>query len=238
MTSPIAPDPILQVSDQLMSPVNVQDLTYCSFVQAVVTAINGADNTFSANIGGDATTVVAGIKSLTSFQPTVGDTVICLKQKTDVVGIGKVAVSTAQAYGQAQNYVTANNVITAGNPGFFTLTSSPNSATMTKRFSTSNVFVNLSLTGWGDVTTGVQLRTAVSVGGVDYVVGAVTMVSYSNTLPTAWTSPRGTAVGSIVIPGLAAGSVTALVRISNPTGVGNLHVDTGDFMSLTLQEVL
>lgn len=238
MTSPTAPDPILQVSDEILSPQATVDLGYCSLLQGVVTAISSADNTFTATLGGDTSAVVAGIKSLTSFQPTVGDTVMCLKQKTDVVGIGKVAISTAQAYGQAQNYVTANNVITAGNPGFFTLSSSPNSATMTKRYATSNVFVNLSLTGWGDVTTGVQLRIAVSIGGTDYIVGAVTMVSYSNTLPTAWTSPRGTAVGSTVIAGLPAGTVTALVRISNPTGVGNLHVDTGDFMSLTLQEVL
>lgn len=237
MTSPTAPDPILQVSDEILSPQATVDLGYCSLLQGVVTAISSADNTFTATLGGDTSAVVAGIKSLTSFQPTVGDTVMCLKQKTDVVGIGKVAISTAQAYGQAQNFCTGATVVGAftGNTNYVNLGSTPNSVTLTKRFSTSNLFVNLSVTGWGDVTTGQIMQVAVNIGGVDYSVAAANARSFTG---NAFVSATITAAGSTVIPSIAAGSVTATIRVRNAVTTGNIHVDTGDYYSLTVQEVL
>lgn len=231
-------DPIVAVADQLNDPANGQNLQYAQLRQGVVTAISPTDNSLTMFLSGDTTTPVIGIKCLNTFQPTVGDTVWCLKSGSDIIGIGKVATGTQTAFGQAQNFVTSNNVITAGAAGFFTLVSSPNSVTLTKRFSTSNLFVNLSVTGYGDVASGGILEVAINIGGTDYIVAAATIVSYSNTLPTAWLSGRVTAAGSTVIPSLPAGSITALIRIRNVSTVGNLHVDTGDFYSLTVQEVL
>lgn len=237
MTSPIAPDPILQVSNEIQNPAQTQSLPYCSMVQAVITAIQAVDNTFTAFIGGDTSSVVSGLKMLTSFQPTVGDTVLCLKQGTDIFGIGKVAVGTFTAYGQAQNFCTGTTVVGAftGNTNFVNLNSSPNSVAVTKRFSTSNLLVNLSVTGWGDVTTGQIMETAVNIGGTDYIIGAANARSFTG---NSFVSGTVTAVGSTVIPSLAAGSVTATIRVRNLVTTGNIHVDTSDFYSLTVQEML
>jgi hypothetical protein len=239
VTSPTAPDPILQVSDEILSPQGTVDLGYCSLLQGVVTAINSADNTFTATLGGDTSATVPGIKSLMSYQPTVGDTVMCLKQKTDVIGLGKMATTTAQAYGQASNVVSANNVITS-TAGFFTLSSSPNSVTLTKRFSTSNLFVNLSVTGWADVISG-GMTVAVNIGGTDYICGSITLDRrpiFGGGGGIVDLTQRVPAAGSTVISGIPAGSVTAIIRIRNNVAGSNLHVDTGDFYSLTVQEVL
>lgn len=227
-------DPIQQVADQINDPSSTANLQYASLRQGVVTAINASDNSFSMNMSGDTSTVIAGVKCLTSFQPTIGDTIWCLKQNTDVIGIGKVQTGTFTAFGQAQNQVTANNVILAGNTGFFNLSSSPNSVTLTKRFSTSNLFVNMAITGWGDVAGGGFFQTAVNISGTDYIVGGVGFNAFNG----AGVAARVPAVGSTVIASLPAGSVTATIRIRNVTGTGNLHVDTGDYYSLTIQEVL
>lgn len=239
MSSPVAPDPILQVSDEILSPQNTVDLAYCSMLQGVVTAINATDNTFTANLGGDTSATVAGIKSLMSYQPTVGDTVMCLKQKTDVMGIGKVAVGTFTAFAQAQNFCTGTTVTGAfgSTTAFVNLNTSPNSVTFTKRFSTSNLFVNFSLTGWADVQLSNIMQTAINIGGTDYVCGAINLIGWPSSTP-ANTSDHGTAVGSIVIPNIPAGSVTATMRVRNNNTTGNVHVDTSDFYALTIQEVL
>jgi hypothetical protein len=239
MTSPTSPDPILQVSDQILDPQATVDLAYCSMLQGVVTAINSADNTFTANLGGDTSATVSGIKSLLSYQPTVGDTVMCLKQKTDVIGIGKVAVTTAQAYAQAQNFCTGTTVTGAfgSTTAFVNLNTSPNSVTMTKRFSTSNLFVNFSLTGWADVQLSNIMTIAVNIGGTDYICGAINLIGWPVSTP-ANTSDHGTAVGSTVISGIPAGSVTATMRVRCNNTTGNIHVDTSDFYSLTIREVL
>ncbi len=241
MTSPTAPDPILQVSDEIMNPQATVDLAYCSMLQGVVTAINASDNTFTANLGGDTSATVSGIKSLMSYQPTVGDTVMCLKQKTDVMGIGKVAVGTFTAYAQAQNFCTGSTVtgLFNGSTAYVNLNSTPSGVTLTKRFSTSNLFVNLSVTGYGDVQDGQIMQVGVNISGTDYSVGAVQMRAPSAPSPPV-TSVRGTAVGSTVIPSIPAGSVTATIRIRNAAGtLGNIHVETPvDYYSLTIQEVL
>lgn len=237
MTSPTAPDPILQVSDQIMNPQSTVDLAYCSMLQGVVTAINAGDNTFSAYLGGDTSSAVTGIKCLVSFQPAIGDTVMCLKQKTDVIGIGKVATPTSGSWVQVQNFCTAVTVVGAftGNTNFVNLSSTPNSVTMLKRYPTSTLFVNLSVTGWGDVATGQILETAVNIGGTDYIVGAANARSFTG---NGFSSATVTAVGSTVIPSIAAGSVTVTIRVRNLVTTGNIHCDTGDYYSLTVQEVL
>lgn len=230
-------DPVQQVADQILDPSMTQNLPYAQLRQGVVTAINSGDNTFTMYLSGDTSTAVSGIKCLTTFQPTIGDTIWCLKQGTDIIGIGRVATSTAQAFAQAQNFVTALNVITTAGV-FFDLSSSPNSVTMTKRYSTSNLFVNLAISGWSDVTSG-GLITAVQIGASDYLCGAITLdMLVDNGGDTDLRSARGTAVGSTVIPGIAAGSVTAKIRIKNGVGGSHLHIDSADYYSLTIQEVL
>jgi hypothetical protein len=228
----------MQVADQILDPSMTQNLPYAALRQGVVTAINAADNTFTMYLSGDTSTAVSGIKCLTTFQPTIGDTIWCLKQGTDIIGIGKVAISTAQAYGQAQNFVTASNVITLGGV-FFDLSSTPNSVTMTKRYSTSNLFINLAISGWCDVASG-GLIAAVQIGFTDYICGSITLdMLVDNGGDTDLRSARGTAVGSTVIPGVAAGSVTAKIRIRSGVGFPSvLKVDNADFYSLTVQEVL
>jgi hypothetical protein len=231
-------DPIAAVADEITTPELGQNLQYAQLRQGVITAINASDNSCTLLLSGDTSTPVPGVKCLRSYQPVVSDTIWALKSGTDLLGLGTVNAGTFTAYAQAQNFVTSNNVISAA--GFFTLTSSPNSVTLTKRYATSNLLVTMSITGWGDnnVGGGQILETAISIGGTDYIVGACNCTSYSNTLPAAWVSPRVTATGSTVIPSIAAGSVTAVIRIRNLTAVGNIHVDTGDFYSLTVLEIL
>lgn len=231
----------MQVADQILDPSMTQNLPYAQLRQGVVTAINSADNTFTMYLSGDTSTAVSGIKCLTTFQPTAGDTIWCLKQGTDIIGIGRVAISTAQAYGQAQNFVSAGNLITTAGV-FFDLSSTPNSVTLTKRYATSNLFVNLAISGWADVTSG-GMTAAVQIGFTDYICGSIglDMLMDNRTGLTGDTdlrSARGQAVGSIVIPGLAAGSITAKIRIRNGVIGSNLHIDSADFYSLTVQEVL
>ena len=232
-------DPIADVAQTLMDPAQSQDLQYAQVRQAVVTAINPSDNTASMYLSGDTSAVVTGVHFLNNFQPTVGDTVFVLKQASDVIGLGKVGTGTFTAYGQAQNVVSANNVITVTG-GFFTLSSSPNSVTLTKRYSTSNLFVNLSITGWADVISG-GMTCAVNIGGTDYICGSITLDRrpvFGGGGGTVDLTQRVPAVGSTVITGIPAGSVTALIRIRNNVAGSNLHVDLGDYYSLTVQEVL
>jgi hypothetical protein len=230
-------DPIVAVAQQLNDPANGQNLQYAQLRQGVITAINAGDNSCSLNLSGDVTTTVAGVKCLLSYQPVVGDTIWLVKSGSDMIGLGKVGLSTAGAFAQAQNFVTASNVISSAGV-FFDLSSTPNSVTMTKRFSTSNLFVNLSITGYADVISGGMIA-AVQIGATDYVCASITLDrlvdSASN---TDLRSARGTAAGSTVIPSLAAGSVTAKIRIKNNVAGSNLHVDSGDYYSLTVQEVL
>jgi hypothetical protein len=229
-------DPVVAVAQELNAPAG-QDGNYAQLRAGVITAINASDNSCSLNLSGDTTTVVSGVKCLLSYQPVVGDTIWLVKSGSDLIGLGKVGLSTAGAFAQAQNFVTASNVIsTAG--VFFDLSSTPNSVTMTKRFSTSNLFVNLSITGYADVISGGMIA-AIQIGGTDYVCGSITLDRLvDNVANTDLRSARGTAVGSTVIPSLAAGSLTAKIRIKNNVGGSNLHVDTGDYYSLTIQEVL
>lgn len=230
-------NPIEGIADQINSPELGQNLQYAQLRQGVITAINAPDNTCSLNLSGDITTVVTGVKCLMSYQPVVGDTIWIVKSGSDMIGLGKIGVGTFTAFGQAQNFSTGTTVVGAftGNTNFVNLGSSPNSVTLTKRFSTSNLFVNLSVTGWGDVATGQILQTAVNIGGTDYVVGAANARSFTG---NSFVSATVTAAGSTVIPSIAAGSVTATIRVRNVVTTGNIHIDTGDFYSLTIQEVL
>lgn len=231
------PDPVVDIANQLNSVSNNENLPYTQMRFGLVTAINPADNTCTIQLSGDTSLNIPGVKALNNFQPTVNDNVCCLKQGTDVVVIGKFQSGTFNAYAQAQNFVTANNVITTSGV-FFDLSSTPNSVSMTKRYSTSNLFVNLAITGWADVISGGMI-TAVQIFATDYICGSVTMDRLVDSGgDTALRSARLTAVGSTVISGLGAGAITAKIRIKNNVAGSNLHVDTGDYYSLTIQEVL
>lgn len=238
MSQPVVPEAtIADVAQELNAPERTQDLGYAQLRQGTVQAINPSDNTASIYLSGDTSVLITGVHFFNSFQPTVGDTIFLLKSGTDLIGVGKVGTGTFTAYGQAQNVVTANNVITS-TAGFFNLSSSPNSVTLTKRFSTSNLFVNLSVTGWADVISG-GMTVAVNIGGTDYICGSITLDRRSDSGgDTILTTQRVPAVGSTVITGIGAGSVTAIIRIRNNVAGSNLHVDLGDYYSLTVQEVL
>jgi hypothetical protein len=230
-------DPVVAVAQQLNDPANGQGLQYAQMRQGVITAINASDNSCSLNLSGDTSTVVAGVKCLTTYQPVVGDTIWLLKSGTDLIGIGKVGQGTFTAYGQVQNFCTGTTVVGAftGSTAYVNLGSTPNSATLTKRFSTSNLFVAMSVTGWGDVATGQILQTAVNISGTDYSVAAANARSFTG---NSFVSATVTAAGTTVIPSIPAGSVTATIRVRNVVTTGNIHVDTGDYYSLTIQEVL
>lgn len=230
-------DPIGDVVQTILDPANDLNQPYTQLRQAVVQAITPGNNTADLYLSGDTTALVTGVHFLNNFQPTVGDTVFVLKSKTDVIGLGKVSTATAGGYAQIQG-VPFNNVILAGNTGFFNLSASPFQTTFTKRYSTSNLFINMACTGYHDVASG-TLQIACNLNFTDYIAGAVTNdMIVDNGGNTQLRSSRGTATGSIVAFGLAAGSYTATFRIRNPAGTGNMHVDGGDFYTMTIQEVL
>jgi hypothetical protein len=229
-------DIISDLSQEMNSPAKAENLPYLQMRFGTVVAINSPDNTCTITLSGD-TVQIPGVKSVNTFQPAVGDNVVVFKQGSDVVVFGKFQTSTQNAYAQITNIVSANNVI-AGPSGFVNLSSSPNSVTITKRYAPSNLFVSLSITGWGDVTS-TGFTAAVNVAGTDYVTGAINLDLRLDTGGnTNTTTQRVPCVGSTVIAGLPTGSTTVTIRIKNHGGSGNLHVDTGDFYTLTVQELL
>ncbi|HEY0108146.1 MAG TPA: hypothetical protein VGB67_00895, partial [Fibrella sp.] len=169
-------DEVTELANQLTSPANAENLPYLQMRFGVVTAINPPDNTCTIQLSGDTSLNISGIKAISMFQPAVNDTVVCFKQGTDVVVFGKVQTSTSTNYAQITNIVSFNNVISGipGGTGFFTLSSTPNSVNFTKRHVSSNLFVSLSITGWGDVTS-TGFTSGVNVGGVDYITGAINL---------------------------------------------------------------
>lgn len=230
-------DVVADVAQIINGPQNAENLPYLQMRFGTVTAINAFGNTCTIQLSGDTGTSIPNVKSLTSFQPTVNDFVCVLKQGTDVVVIGKFNASTAGAFGQITNIVSTNNVI-AGPSGFVNLSSTPNSLTITKKYAPSNLFVALTITGWGDVTS-TGFTAGVNVAGSDYTCAAINL---DLTLDTGGDvqarTQRVPCVGSTVIAGLPTGSTTVTIRIRNHNGTGNLHVDTGDFYTLTVQEFL
>lgn len=78
-----------------------KDTASCQLVKGVVTAV--ASLTLSAQIGGDTSTTVDGIRYFDSYSPVVGDTVQILKQGSDLVALGQVNdSSTGTANGWVQ----------------------------------------------------------------------------------------------------------------------------------------
>jgi len=230
-------DVLAEIAQQINGPQNDQNLPYLQMRFGVVTAIFAGDNSCSVQLSGDTGTTVTGVKALNTYQPTVGDTVTIFKQGSDAVAIGKFNASPAASFAQITNIITANNVIT-GPSGFVNLSSSPNSVTITKKYSTSNLFVSLSITGWGDVTS-TGFTAGVNVAGTDYVCAAINLdLRITSGGQTMTTTQRVPCVGSTVIAGLPTGSTTVTIRIKNHNSSGNLHVDTGDFYTLTVQELL
>ena len=73
----------------LLAPSGLPQMTV---LKAVVTAINFTviPRTFSANIGGDNSTVVDSIRFIDSYVPVVGDTCLLVKIGPDVFGIGQL----------------------------------------------------------------------------------------------------------------------------------------------------
>lgn len=65
--------------------------------KGVVTAFNsgGSPPTVTLNISGDTTTSVAGVRFIDSYSPTIGDTVLIIKQGADIVVLGHVAESAS-----------------------------------------------------------------------------------------------------------------------------------------------
>jgi hypothetical protein len=230
-------DVITEVANQLTSPSNNENLPYVQMRFGVVTAINAPDNTCTIQLSGDTSLNISGVKALNTFQPAVSDVVCCLKQGTDVVVIGKFQSSTANSFAQITNIVSANNVI-AGPSGFVNLSSVPNSVTITKKYAPSNLFISLSITGWGDVAS-TGFTAAVNINGTDYVCAAINLDLRTDTGgDTNTMTQRVPCVGSTVVSGLPTGPTTVTIRIKNHGLVGNLHVDTGDFYTLTVQEML
>lgn len=230
-------DVIADLSQQLNSPANNENLPYVQMRFGSVVAISAIDNTCTITLSGDTATQISGVKAISTFQPAVGDNVCVFKQGTDVVVMGKFQTSTASSFAYITNIVTANNVLTPG--GFVNLSSSPNSVTITKRFAPSNLFIALSVTGWGDVTS-TGFTSGVNISGVgDFITGAINLDLDLDTGGDVQTrTQRVPCVGSVVIAGIPTGSVTVTIRIRNHGGSGNLHVDTGDFYTLTVQEIL
>ena len=235
MTEPVVPDTVTDIAYELNAPAPGGE--YAQLRQGTVQAINASDNTASIYLSGDTSVLITGVHFFNSFQPTVGDTIWLGKQGTDLIGIGKVGTGTFNSYGQIQG-IPFNNVILAGNTGWFDLSAVPNSTSITKRYSTSNLFINLSVTGWCDVASG-TLQVAAQIGFTDYICGSVNLDMLIDTGgDTDQRTARIPAVGSTVVTGLGAGAHTVKIRIRNPTGTGNLHVDGGDFYTMTVQEVL
>ena len=73
----------------LLAPSGLPQMTV---LKAVVTATNftTTPRTFSANIGGDNSTVVDGIRFIDTYVPVVGDTCLLVKIGADVFGLGQL----------------------------------------------------------------------------------------------------------------------------------------------------
>jgi hypothetical protein len=230
-------DVIADLSQQLNSPANSENLPYVQMRFGSVVAISAIDNTCTITLSGDTATQISGVKAISTFQPAVGDNVCVFKQGTDVVVMGKFQTSTASSFAYITNVVTNVNAPAAG-AGFTDLISVPNSVTITKKFAPSNLFIALSITGWADGGSA-GFTSGVNISGVgDFITGALNLdivntVSGGVTLRT----QRVPCVGSVVIAGVPTGSVTVKIRVRNH-GANNLHIDTGDFYTLTVQEIL
>jgi hypothetical protein len=230
-------DPIVAVAQQLNAPAS-QDGDYAQLRQGVVVAINAPDNSCSMYLSGDTSTVVPGIKCLNSFQPTVGDTMWIVKSGSDMIVLGKVNIGTNTAFAQIRGNLTGVMLLTTG--GFASLSASPNSGTLTKRYSTSNLVVSATVTGWAN-TTGAQLQMGVNILGTVYTVGTypfdIQTIGGGGSGTTNFTQ-RGVATGSTVIPGLGAGSYTVTMQVTNGSGAGTIQINTGDWYSMTVTEQL
>lgn len=68
--------------------------TGCKLIKGVVTAV--ATTTLSAQLGGDTSTTIDGIRYFDSYSPVVGDVIQVLKQGSDIVALGEVNNSNSQ----------------------------------------------------------------------------------------------------------------------------------------------
>jgi hypothetical protein len=230
-------DPIAGVAQQISSPENDQNLDYAQLRQGVVIAISAPDNSCTMYLSGDTTTQVPGIKCLNSFQPVVGDTLWVVKNKSDMIGIGKVGSGTNTAFAQIQGNPNAVMLLTTG--GFTTVAGST-SPTLTKRFSTSNLAVSATCTGWANAT-GAQLQLGVKIDATVYTVGTypfdIQTIGGGGSGTTNFTQ-RGVATGSIVVPSLAVGAHSVTLQVTNGSGTGIIQVNQGDWYSMTITEQL
>ena len=75
--------------DQSLKTIVARNLPF-AVQHAVVTANSFSPNVVSIRLMG-ATNVLTGIKYLSSYSPTVGDTIICMINRNDIFVLGKLA---------------------------------------------------------------------------------------------------------------------------------------------------
>jgi hypothetical protein len=231
-------DPIADAAQALQDPEATQNLTYAQLRQGVVTDINAAGNTCTLTLSGDTANPVTGVKCLSYYQPVVGDTIWCMKQGTDILGLGRIDIGTNTVYGQLQGFCSSFALLTSSS--FVALPTAINTVSVTKRYATSVLNVQMAVTGWANAT-GAQLQCAVNILGTNYVVGGVSFdiqtIGGGGSGTTNFTQ-RCTATGSIVIPSLASGTYTLGITVRNASATGTIQVNTGDWYSMTAVEQL
>jgi hypothetical protein len=231
-------DPISDVAQAVNDPARAQNLDYAQLRQGQVIAINAPDNSCTMYLSGDLTVPVPGIKCLNSYQPVIGDTLWVVKNGSDMIALGKVGIGTNTAYVQIQGFANSVMLLTTG--GFTNLAASPNSGVLTKRYSTSNLMIQATVTGWSNAT-GAQLQIGVNILGTVYTVGSypfdIQTIGGGGSGTTNFTE-RGVATGSIVVPGLAAGPYTIVLQATNGSGAGIVQINSGDWYSMTVTEQL
>jgi hypothetical protein len=235
MTSPNTAA-VAAVAQAVNDPANDQNLQYAQLRQGVVTAINAPDNSCTMFLSGDTSVAVPGIKCFTSYQPVVGDTLWVAKQGSDMIALGKVGIGTNVAYSQIQGNPTLMLLTTGG----FTTIGGSSTSTLTKRFSTSNLVVAATCTGWSNAT-GAQLQLGVKIDSTVYTVGVYPfdlLTIGGGGSGTANFTERGVATGSIVVPGLAAGNHSVTLQATNGSGTGIVQINAGDWYSMTVTEQL
>jgi hypothetical protein len=69
------------------------DITAAAVIKGVVTAVavNAAPPVISIQVGGDTSTTVAGVRFIDSYSPVVGDTVLLVKQGSEIFALGQMA---------------------------------------------------------------------------------------------------------------------------------------------------
>lgn len=79
------------------------DFKAATFRKGIVTAVNdaGTPPTLSLQLSGDTETTISGVRRMEGYSPTVGQTVLVLKQGSEIMALGHIATTPESPWTQA-----------------------------------------------------------------------------------------------------------------------------------------